>query len=192
MSGWARLPASVRARVLRSDPKRPWMVPAAVERLNVLMNPSWRVLEFGSGASTAWYAARSAHVVSLEDDTAWYEHVQSLLTPDLAARCDLRCIPLKDFRLVAADLDPASFDLVVVDGNHEPGATRADCAAAARPLVKPGGYVVVDDSDSNEFAPMLNLFPGWSREKYIGVKHRPLMAVETSILRRPTADSALA
>jgi hypothetical protein len=48
--------------------------------------------------------------------------------------------------------------------------------------------MVVDDSDVREFQPMLELFRGWGLERFVGVKHRPLMAVETSILRRPEAD----
>jgi hypothetical protein len=164
------------------------MVPAAVERLDELMRPTWWVLEFGSGTSTAWYAERAARVVSLEDDPVWLEEVRrrtSRLGPN---RCDLRLVALSDFPAVTGEFTPATFDLVIIDGNEGEGVTRGDCAAAARPLVKPGGFVVVDDSDVREFLPMLELFSGWESERFVGVKHRPLMAVETTILRRPTAE----
>lgn len=187
-SAWARLPRSVWARLSGADPVEPWMVPAAVERLDELIQPTWSVLEFGSGASTAWYAARAARVVSLEDDASWYEGVRTLVRVLASRNCDLRLVAVSDFPTIASEFPPGAFDLVVVDCNEAPGVSRADCAAAARPLIKSGGRVVVDDSDVPEFQPMLELFGGWEMERYVGVKHRPLMAVETSILRRPQTE----
>lgn len=189
-SAWTRLPRSVHARLRKADSEEPWMVPAAVERLDELIQPSWSVLEFGSGASTAWYAARAGRVVSFEDDPRWHEAVRARIDEAGLVNCDLRQIALDAFVATASAMAPASFDLVVVDGNEQPGATRPECAASARPLVKPGGYMVVDDSDIREYQPMCELFDGWTLERFIGVKHRPLMAVETSIYRRPGADRA--
>lgn len=188
-SAWVRLPNSVRARLGTAEPEGPWMVPAAVERLDELMQPTWSVLEFGSGASTQWYAARAARVVSFEDDPRWHDSVRARLDAAGLDHCELRQIPLQEFPATASQFPPSSFDLVVVDGNEQPGATRTDCAAAARPLIRPGGYLVVDDSDIREYQPLLDMYRGWHLERYVGVKHRPLMAVETSILRRPVADA---
>ena len=187
LAAWAGLPRSVGGRLRKHELQEPWMVPAAVKRLDKLIRPSWSVLEFGSGASTAWYAARAARVVSLEDDPVWLEEVRGRLGSLGAERCDLRLVALRDFPAVAAEFVPETFDLVIIDGNEGAGTSRGDCAAAARPLVKPGGFVVVDDSDIREFQPMLASFDGWDSERFVGVKQRPLMAVETTILRRPPA-----
>jgi hypothetical protein len=192
LSAWAQLPRSVAGRLRRAEQHEPWMVPAAVERLDELIRPTWQVLEFGSGASTVWYAERAAHVVSLEDDRAWLEAVRERLGACAPERCDLRLVELPDFPSVAAEFAPDTFDLVIIDSNEAAGMTRSDCAAAARPLVKPGGLVVIDDSDIREFQPMLKLFDGWYAERFVGVKSRPLMAVETTILRRPPAGGASA
>lgn len=188
-SAWVRLPRSVADRVRGREQREPWMVPAAVDRLEELIQPTWRILEFGSGASTPWYAERAAHLVSLENDPVWLEKVRGRLGPVARNRCDLRLVPLNEFPEVAAELAPGSFDLVIIDGNEGAGVTRGDCAAAALPLIRPEGYVVVDDSDIREFQPMLNLFSDWQSERFVGVKQRPLMAVETTILRRPAADA---
>jgi hypothetical protein len=192
LSAWARLPRSVARRLRGSDVQEPWMVPTAVRRLDELIRPTWRVLEFGSGSSTAWYAERAERVVSLEDDPVWLEEVRSRVGTIGPDRCDVRLVALSDFPAVAGEFAPDTFDLVIIDGNEGAGVTRTDCAAAARPLVKPGGYVVVDDSDIHEFQPMLELFRGWESERFVGVKQRPLMAVETTILRRPAFGEPVA
>ncbi len=186
-SAWARLPRSVRTRLRKVEPAAPWMVPAAVERLDELIEPDWIVLEFGSGASTAWYGARAGRVISFEDDPAWHAIVSARLAEAALDRCEVRQVPLQDFVAAASDFPPASFDLVVVDGNEQPGATRNDCAAVAHALIKPGGVLVVDDSDIDGYQPLFEQFRGWEWERFVGIKHRPLMAVETSILRRPAA-----
>lgn len=188
LSAWVRFPRSVLGRVRGLEQAAPWIVPAAVERLDGLIRPTWSVLEFGSGASTAWYAARAARVVSLEDDPVWLEEVRARTSSFGPERCELRLAALRDFPAVAAQFAPDSFDLVIVDGNDGDGVTRNDCAAAAKALIKPGGYVVVDDSDVREYQPMLDeVFRGWQSERFIGIKQVPLMAVETTILRRPPA-----
>lgn len=188
LGAWRRLPRSVRERLRGGESDEPWIVPAAVERLDELIEPTWSILEFGSGASTAWFASRAARVVSFEDDLAWHDIVRARTAGLGSARCDLRHLPLGDFPAAAAQLPAGTFDLVVIDGNEQPGATRADCAAAARHLIKPGGLVVVDDSDVRELQPIIAMFEGWTLERFVGVKPRPLMAVETSILHRPATD----
>jgi protein-L-isoaspartate O-methyltransferase len=115
LSAWARLPRSVRARLRGAQQNEPWMVPAAVERLDDLIQPTWWVLEFGSGASTAWYAERAECVVSLEDDPEWYENVRKRLGTLASDKCDVRYVPLRDFPVVASQFSPSTFDLVVVD-----------------------------------------------------------------------------
>ena len=189
LTAWWRLMRSVRTRLANAEPAEPWLVPAAVERLAELIRPHWSVLEFGSGASTAWYGARAGRVVAFEDDAGWHELVRARIEKAALDTCEIRYIPLRDFTAVASEFPACSFDLVVVDSNEQPGATRTDCAAVARGLIKPGGFLVVDDSDIREYQPLFEMFRGWELERFVGVKHRPLMAVETAILRRPVGEA---
>ena len=187
-AAWVRLPQSLSTRLRHTQPDAPWMVPAAVELLDQLIEPNWRVLEFGSGASTAWYAARAARVVSFEDDPRWHEVISARIKEAAPSQCELRHVPLHEFVAAAAMFPASSFDLVVVDGNEQPGATRVDCAAVARSLIRPGGFLVLDDSDIREYQPAFEMLQGWPRQRFVGMKHRPLMAVETTIFRRPATD----
>ena len=45
-------------------PETPWLGYRAVKCLDELIEPDWRILEFGSGMSTSWFARRCASVLS--------------------------------------------------------------------------------------------------------------------------------
>lgn len=49
----------------------PWFTYPATRFLARLVQPHWKVLEYGSGNSTRWWAARTAAVVSVEHDPGW-------------------------------------------------------------------------------------------------------------------------
>jgi hypothetical protein len=66
------------------DPK-PWMTDGLVGWLEQNVRPSDRVLEFGGGASTMWWAERSAFTYTLEAAPHW----APLLIEKMAARPDL-------------------------------------------------------------------------------------------------------
>src|SRR3954469_11247374 len=51
----------------------PWFTYPAIEYLNQLDLSGKRVLEFGSGFSTLYWAKRCGHVVSIESSKSWFE-----------------------------------------------------------------------------------------------------------------------
>jgi len=57
----------------------PWFTYPAVDYLNRLIRPDWKVFEYGAGGSTGWWAARVAEVVSVEHDSEWAAHVRTLV-----------------------------------------------------------------------------------------------------------------
>lgn len=67
-----------------ADPK-PWMTEGLVAWLDKNILPSDRVLEFGGGASTVWWAERSAFTYTLEAAPHW----APLLIEKMAARPNL-------------------------------------------------------------------------------------------------------
>ena len=82
-------------------------------------------------------------------------------------------------------LPDASFDLVVIDFLEAPGAQRPDAVRAAMPKVRPGGYLLLDDSDRPAYAGVFELLSGWRLKRFVGVKDGWPQAVETAIFRRP-------
>jgi hypothetical protein len=93
--------------------------------------------------------------VTVEDDASWLSDLQRL-APDT----ELRYIPPPsgsnattdgpfDEYAHAIDLEPDDrFDLVIVDGK-----ARRDCVLAAEPKVKPGGMLLLDDSQASDIDP---------------------------------------
>ena len=177
--GWrgiADLPVAV-VRRLRPAPE-PWMVRDAVRFLDRAIRPEWVVLELGSGASTAWFAARAKSVLSFENDPAWHHRVSA------PANCRIELASLEDTLLRVQGMPDDSFDLVVVDSNEEPGIGRVDFARAAASKVRHGGLLVFDDLDREEHPAGDSLFADWEAHRFIGIKGQPLTTLETSIFRR--------
>jgi SAM-dependent methyltransferase len=183
LSGWVRYPAAwLRARTGRI-PERPWLVPASIGWLRRRVRSEWSILELGAGRSTAWFARRAARVISLEDDEFW--HSATRLRLDQAGlNADLRLRPVEDFPREIASLPDDAFDLVVVDFLEAPTVTRIDCLDPAMHKVRPGGYLLLDDSDRPGYAKAFELLAGWPFRRFVGVKDGWPEACETGIFRR--------
>lgn len=122
-------------------PPRPWIsYDAQAEIARFCAGRRVRMLEFGSGQSTRWYAERAAALVSLETDPAWH----ALVAPGLAG------LEHVDYRLTAGkeaycrpDVE-GRFDLVMIDG-----AWRDECAEFALTRLAPGALIYLDNSDKS-------------------------------------------
>jgi hypothetical protein len=120
----------------------PWYSYPAIEYLKQLDFTNRDVFEFGSGQSTLFWAQRARRVVSVEDDEAWYGIVSAKLPPN----CEM--ILEKDIAVYPTHLAryPDGFDVIVVDGASR-GRTRNKCARAAIEHLRPGGLIILDNSD---------------------------------------------
>lgn len=140
------LPASVfyaiRARLTGGRAELPWITWNAMERLEELLREDWRMVEFGSGASTRWFARRVASLHSIEDDPQWFDRVR----PSLPAGVRYELRQGSEYWDLS-DHPDESLDLVVVDGIH-----REKCVTAAVPKLKPGGWIFLDDTDKGDAA----------------------------------------
>ena len=183
-AGWLRYPAAWwRARTGRV-PERPWIVPAAIGWLGRRIRPDWSVLELGSGRSTAWYARRAGRVISLEDNEYWAAQTRERLEGAGLSNVELRLRAVEDFPREIASLPDASFDLVVMDFLEAPEVTRIDALRPARDKVRPGGLLLLDDSDRPGYAEAYELLAGWREWRFTGVKDEWPEACETAIFRR--------
>jgi predicted O-methyltransferase YrrM len=100
-----------------------------------------RVLEWGSGHSTLWWARHAAHVVSVDSDYGWTQSVCTEVDP---ARCEVILGgSLQDY--LAPALSHGPFDIIIVDGEY-----RIECLSRAFSVVNLGGIVILDNV---EFAP---------------------------------------
>ena len=185
VSGWIRYPAVwLRARTGRT-PERPWIVPAAIGWLRRRLRSGWAILELGAGRSTVWLARRAGRVVSFEDNEFWAGHTRSRLAELGLGNVDLRVGPIEELSDRVGALSDSSFDLVVVDFLEAPSVTRIDVLKPAMKKVKPGGLLLLDDSDRPGYAEAFELLDGWRFRKFVGIKDQWPEACETGIFRRP-------
>lgn len=114
----------------------------AIKRLDRLIAPDWKVLEFGSGMSTIWFARRCGALVSVETDRGWYDSVSKMLAERGLGNVDYRFRAPSEAH-VLEEYEDSHFDLALVDG------VARDCAMmTAIAKVKPGGYIYMDNTDS--------------------------------------------
>ncbi len=120
-------------------PAYPWLHPEAVEYLEGLLTPEMRVLEHGAGGSTLWFAERVKEVVTLEHNPEWAEKMRAL------APANVRVIHTgtQEARVTCP------FDLFLIDGARE---QRGQMILLSPQLVKPGGWVVLDNANRPEYA----------------------------------------
>lgn len=150
----------------------PYITYPALRQLQRIIRPGMRVFEHGCGASSLWWAAQGATVVSVEHDRGWAESVAArgahvvvheraapggdpaLLAAFHAAQPDLPLSPddahnlmhgltNDDFLAYATEITRHDpFDVVVVDGM-----ARCLTAFLAPRCLRPGGFILFDNSD---------------------------------------------
>jgi predicted O-methyltransferase YrrM len=137
---------TIRLKVTGRRPELPWLGYRAVRHLDALIEPSWNVLEFGSGMSTIWFARRCRFVLSCETDEGWYAAVRELVDQSSLGNVENRFCSTRgdhtDYDTAVSEHRGVQFDLVLVDG------ARRDLAmGVGLQLVKAGGYVFLDNTD---------------------------------------------
>jgi len=184
---WTVMPGIIRAIYWRLRPPRmePWLAPPAIKILQAALRPDARVLEFGGGRSTVWFARQGARVTCLESEPDWAREISAGLE-EHADRVEVTTLPLQSFHDHAAKhFAPGSMDVAVVDCMEPFPGYRLECLRVARDLVRPGGLLVLDNSDRPEYAGADTILAGWPMQRYVGFPRFPLHALETTIYTRP-------
>jgi predicted O-methyltransferase YrrM len=101
-----------------------------------------RVIEHGSGGSTLWFAARVKSVTSIEASAGW--------RPIITERAPANTRIINGSSPGDAPRGGRKYDLLLIDG--EPLEARAGWLDEAHKLVKPGGWVVLDNANRPEYA----------------------------------------
>jgi len=190
---------------VESDPlslELPWMNYKAIRWLSRHARNA-AVFEWGSGGSTLYLAPLVASLVSIEHDAAWHKVVGDRIRSET---CTLRLVPpvpgppcpnevpqgyrssrtdfsqmnFERYCQTIRDYSDESFNVVIVDGR-----ARGSCIHEALPKVKPGGWLVLDDSDRAQYATGIGLLGGWKRMDFHGPKPGDEGSYQTSVFRRP-------
>jgi predicted O-methyltransferase YrrM len=127
----------------RKNPSAPWISRTMAEILEGWLKPGDRGIEWGSGRSTVWFAERVGYLVSVEHNPVWYRRVRAELERKRLQNVEYHlCEDERAYCMLADQFPQESFDFCLVDG-----LARDCCALAAISLIKPGGILVLDNSN---------------------------------------------
>jgi hypothetical protein len=181
----------------RLHPDCPYYTPRAVRRVQGLLSRQSKVFEWGSGASTLWYAARVGELISVEHDPTWYERGCSALARTGLSQAKLIFCPpaldpaydwqrlwpgyarlghpprkpeYKDYMTQIDRYPEGDFQVIAIDGRE-----RVGCLLHALPHLAKGGCVILDDSHRPKYAEFFSLLKDWHTEIYdFGLKQTTL------------------
>ncbi|KTE23058.1 MULTISPECIES: class I SAM-dependent methyltransferase [unclassified Sphingopyxis] len=156
----------------------PWWNVAATRDVEAHLraHPGARVFEYGSGASTAWLAARAGSVTSVEHHADWLRKVAGK-----ASSFDHVTLWHRDLEsgayAAAIDESDDTYDLIVVDGRE-----RVACLWHAIPHLRPDGVILFDDSGRSRYRSAIGTC-GLAERRYFGRSYCVPYPDHSSILR---------
>ncbi len=116
----------------------PMMSYALVEYLMGLDLSGFELLELGGGHSTEFWSQRVKSVITLETDAEWAHTLSADAFPNVEIRTTTAERIAQDMRTLGR-----AFDAVIVDAS----ANRYRCAKTALGILKPGGFILLDNAD---------------------------------------------
>jgi hypothetical protein len=194
--------------------ERPWLTFAATRFLEGVVTRSTRVFEWGSGGSTLFFGGRAGEVISIEHDPEWASQTREALDRKRWGHCRIRLIEAEpDPAALGRDpSDPAAygsgfdgyegqsfrryveaideypdrhFDLILIDGRARPS-----CFAHSACKIKPGGYIVWDNTEREHYWPAMRAAPPQFRFlDFPGPVPYANVFLRTSAWQAPSEDS---
>lgn len=136
----------------------PWITEAANKILAeiVTQGKNLHVFEYGAGASTIWFANNTnvSKLISVENSAVWAAAIINNLDDQ---KCESDILYRKTPYNAAID-NYEMFDIIMVDGRN-----RVKCIASAIPHLKPGGILILDNSERDYYQSGIDLMKGWDR-----------------------------
>lgn len=106
------------------------------------------IFEFGSGASTKWFADISNHVVSVEHDERFSEVINGVE----------QYFQSRPYNQIIETYSDQYFDLILVDGRD-----RVKCVQSSITKLKSGGWLVLDNSEREYYDKGIDLMKDWNQ-----------------------------
>lgn len=188
----------------------PWITFSAKEYLDSILDTQMKIFEYGAGGSTLFLAPKAERLISIEHDAVWSSRIMTHLASINKNHCEVRLL-LPEKEAAASFCDPGDpqnytssgpefkglqfrkyvssinefpddyFDLVIIDGRARPA-----CIFHAKPKVKPGKYLLLDDSERPHYQKAEKLLEGWERHDFWGPAPYVFFFFQTTIWKRPS------
>ena len=182
----------------------PYMPFKAKAWLESYLKPNMSVFEYGSGGSTTFLSRKVHELISIEHDKSWYRRVSSEVSKRGISNC--RCLLYEPEKKISVEMSVYScksytstlgeyvgmsfenyvrsiekypdgyFDLVIVDGR-----ARASCLFHALSKIRPGGYLMLDDTDRQRYDEAISLLADYKRTDLFGIAPYTTRFWQTSV-----------
>ena len=163
-------------RLLKLSPisaSLPWMPYSTILKLNYIIKKDFNILETGSGGSSLFYLRRCNKLTSLEHDINWLKELEKNISLTsfkkrwtvVLKQLNEKSINESAYLQFLREQEDESFDLISVDGR-----LRSESLKICSNKVKRGGYLLLDNSDRNEYNDGIEFINnlGWSKQDFNG------------------------
>lgn len=160
----------------------PWMNYPFIAFLEEKLHKKLSVFEYGSGASSLFFAKRVQEVTSIEHDVQWYEQVKKMLKGvENVVLIHLELNDLYPYAIKTIGKDKR-YDVVVVDGRK-----RVRCAKVAYHYLSEKGVLILDDSHRAYYEDGLAFYKskGFHQLTFKGLKPTGFGIAQTTLLYKP-------
>lgn len=163
----------------------PWLVYDSINYLKSILTDNMELFEYGSGSSTLFFSKLVKSVVSIEHNKAWFDK-----SYELTRECDnvdLRLAPVSKKKLpeekekyAKSICSEKDLDFIIVDGVN-----RIRCIELGMPLLKSGGYLLLDNSDRWQYQQGIDMLDKWEQKEFYGNGPYNNYKWKTTIWRKP-------
>ena len=175
----------IRYKLFRSRVESaPWLSPVATRFFDGFLDGSQVGCEFGSGASTYFFAKRVKELVSIEHYHGWFDKMSGKLSNDNLTNVDYRLIEKSDqlderstsdvfphisglenydyrkdyvaYFQALSNFPDEHFDFIIVDGRARP-----ECTFSSISKLKQNGLMILDNSERSRYDVVFEYLKDW-------------------------------
>jgi len=169
----------------------PWINYVTIQFMHHLVCKNMHIVEFGAGGSSIFFLKRGTKLTSIEHDKKWIENVRKKVPKKLQNNWsyhlikpsnEITQIPTPESYLAPLDkLSDSSIDLFLIDGRH-----RVESIKKAINKIKPGGYLILDNSDRPQYLKSFELLANWSLHQTSSITNSSPNVTPAAIWKKPS------
>lgn len=132
----------------------PWYTQKFLQIIKNWDVSEWTVMQFGSGASTLWWAKNCKKLISVDADKKWHNYVaQGLRQLNLNHKVDFYCFDTeKQYSQIINNYE--KFDCIIIDGHF-----RMRCASViSEKNIKYNGIIILDNYQDYRDITQIDIF----------------------------------
>lgn len=161
----------------------PWMTYKAIEFLKSFVNKDQEIFEFGSGASTLFFARNCKNVTSLETRKMWKNIIEERLKENHLNNSKIHLMEdgliNENYEFFLKTLNK-KFDIIIIDSLK-----RYKCALNILDYLKEDGLIILDDSERDNYKKIFDHYKnlGLKESNFQGIAPAQLRIKNTTIFK---------